>query len=115
MDFGSPNQNPLLSKQAIIVLREELEYFVIPPEDGGKSGAGTDQHGIANQVLLDMKRESGVQLLEKKQIFTALQVGHPFSLVSVTPSAISHRCQITIFKSRTDPKVSSVTSTRRTT
>ncbi|KAF8756673.1 phosphatase activator [Rhizoctonia solani] len=55
MDFGSPNQNPLLSKQAII------------------SGAGTDQHGIANQVLLDMKRESGVQLLEKRQIFTALQ------------------------------------------
>ncbi|ELU39084.1 phosphatase activator [Rhizoctonia solani AG-1 IA] len=73
MDFGSPNQNPLLSKQAIIVLREELEYFVIPPDDGGKSGAGTDQHGIANQVLLDMKRESGVQLLEKRQIFTALQ------------------------------------------
>ncbi|KAB5591894.1 WHI2-like protein P4H10,16c [Ceratobasidium theobromae] len=73
MDYNSPNQNPLLSKQAIIVLREELEYFVIPPDDGGKSGAGTDQHGIANQVLLDMKRESGVQLLEKRHIFTALQ------------------------------------------
>ncbi|KAG8707256.1 hypothetical protein FRC11_007559 [Ceratobasidium sp. 423] len=73
MDFNSPNQNPLLSKQAIIVLREEMEYFVIPPDDGGKSGAGTDEQGIANQILLDMKREAGVQLLEKKLIFTALQ------------------------------------------
>ncbi|QRV81349.1 WHI2-like protein P4H10,16c [Ceratobasidium sp. AG-Ba] len=73
IDFGSPSQNPLLTKQAIIVLREELEYFVIPPDDGGKSGAGTDEHGIANDILLDMKRESGVQLLEKKHIFTALQ------------------------------------------
>jgi hypothetical protein len=74
IDFGSPSQNPLLTKQAIIVLREELEYFVIPPDDGGKSGAATDEQGIANQVLLDMKRESGVQLLDKKHIFTALQV-----------------------------------------
>ncbi|KAG8796176.1 hypothetical protein FRC12_003767 [Ceratobasidium sp. 428] len=73
IDFGSPSQNPLLTKQAIIVLREELEYFVIPPDDGGRSGAKTDEHGIANQVLLDMKRESGTQLLEKKHIFTALQ------------------------------------------
>lgn len=74
IDFGSPSQNPLLTKQAIIVLREELEYFVIPPDDNGRSGATTDEHGIANQVLLDMKRESGTQLLDKKHIFTALQV-----------------------------------------
>lgn len=74
IDFGSPSQNPLLTKQAIIVLREELEYFVIPPDDNGRSGAATDEHGIANQVLLDMKKESGAQLLEKKHIFTALQV-----------------------------------------
>ncbi|KAF8599980.1 phosphatase activator [Ceratobasidium sp. AG-I] len=73
IDFGSPSQNPLLTKQAIIVLREELEYFVIPPDDNGRSGATTDEHGIANQVLLDMKRESGTQLLDKKHIFTALQ------------------------------------------
>lgn len=73
----------MLTKQAIIVLREELEYFVIPPDDGGKSGAGTDDQGIANDVLLDMKRESGVQLLDKKHIFTALQVSFPLTFSAV--------------------------------
>ncbi|KAH9031051.1 hypothetical protein EDB85DRAFT_2133519 [Lactarius pseudohatsudake] len=54
-DFA-PNQNPLLSKQAIIVLREELEYFSIPPKS-----------------MLDLKRDCGKYLLEKRSIFTALQ------------------------------------------
>ncbi|KAF8899404.1 hypothetical protein BD779DRAFT_1488680 [Infundibulicybe gibba] len=74
---GSPNdfnpagsQNPLLSKQAIIVLREELEYFSIPPRDGA---AATDQNGIANEPLVDIKRRSGDYLMEKRNIFTALQ------------------------------------------
>ena len=70
-DFGpASSQNPLLSKQAIIVLREELEYFSIPPKDGG---AATDENGIANDTLLDLKRRSGDYLIEKKNIFTALQ------------------------------------------
>ena len=68
-DFA-PNQNPLLSKQAIIVLREELEYFSIPPKGGN---ATTDANGIANESMLDLKRECGKYLLEKKSIFTALQ------------------------------------------
>jgi len=68
-DF-TPNQNPLLSKQAIIVLREELEYFSIPPK-GGK--AYTDANGIANESMLDLKRDCGRYLLEKRSIFTALQ------------------------------------------
>jgi len=68
-DFA-PNQNPLLSKQAIIVLREELEYFSIPPK-GGK--ASTDVNGIANEGMLDLKRDCGKYLLEKRSIFTALQ------------------------------------------
>jgi hypothetical protein len=63
-------QNPLLSKQAIIVLREELEYFSIPPNDGG---AATDLNGLANDKLIDLKRQSGDYLIEKKNIFTALQ------------------------------------------
>ncbi|GJJ14190.1 hypothetical protein Clacol_008452 [Clathrus columnatus] len=63
-------QNPLLSKQAIIVLREELEYFAIPPRGGGEK---TDPHGIANQAMLDLKRACGHNLLEKRTIFTALQ------------------------------------------
>ena len=70
-DFGpAASQNPLLSKQAIIVLREELEYFSIPPKDGG---AATDQDGLANEPLIDLKRRSGDYLIEKKNIFTALQ------------------------------------------
>jgi len=66
----SSNQNPLLSKQAIIVLQEELEYFSIPPK-GGK--ATTDANGIANESMLDLKRDCGRYLLEKRCIFTAPQ------------------------------------------
>lgn len=71
-DFASSGQaqNPLLSKQAIIVLREELEYFAIPPRGGPEK---TDAHGIANQDMLDLKRSCGQSLLEKRTIFTALQ------------------------------------------
>ncbi|KAL5513965.1 hypothetical protein ACEPAG_2726 [Sanghuangporus baumii] len=70
-DFGPPlSQNPLLTKQAIIVLREELEYFAIPPKDGK---ASTDASGIANEALLEIKRQCGQVLLEKRNIFTALQ------------------------------------------
>ncbi|KAN0133508.1 hypothetical protein V8E53_008676 [Lactarius tabidus] len=67
-DFA--NQNPLISKQAIIVLREELEYFSIPPKDGK---ASTDVNGIANEGMLELKRDCGKYLLEKRSIFTALQ------------------------------------------
>ncbi|KAF7794660.1 hypothetical protein EIP86_005798 [Pleurotus ostreatoroseus] len=70
-DFGpSSSQNPLLTKQAIIVLREELEYFSIPPKDGK---ATTNGNGIANDALLDLKRKCGQYLLNKRNIFTALQ------------------------------------------
>jgi len=63
-------QNPLLTKQAIIVLREELEYFSIPPKD---SPAATDKTGIANDVLVHIKKRSGGYLMDKRNIFTALQ------------------------------------------
>lgn len=66
------SQNPLYTKQAIIVLREELEYFSIPPKNGGKS-MGTDEHGIAHDGLLEVKRKCGHYLMDKKSIFTALQ------------------------------------------
>ncbi|TFK70056.1 hypothetical protein BDN72DRAFT_568602 [Pluteus cervinus] len=70
-DFNPPaSQNPLLTKQAIIVLREELEYFSIPPKDGV---VATDAYGMANEPLLEIKRRSGDFLMEKKNIFTALQ------------------------------------------
>jgi hypothetical protein len=69
-DFGpATSQNPLLTKQAIIVLREELEYFSIPPKDGKIS---TDTNGI-NEPLIEIKRQCGGYLMEKRNIFTALQ------------------------------------------
>lgn len=79
-DYPGSGQNPLLSKQAIIVLREELEYFSIPPKDqtspDGMTSAqkiGTDGNGMANAGLQELKRMCGNYLLEKKNIFTALQ------------------------------------------
>ena len=51
-------------------MREELEYFTIPPKDGK---AATDGSGNSNEELLDIKRECGQILLEKRSIFTALQ------------------------------------------
>ncbi|KAI0313103.1 hypothetical protein OF83DRAFT_1142913 [Amylostereum chailletii] len=66
----APNQNPLLTKQAIIVLREELEYFSIPPKG---SEAATDATGAANDPLIELKKECGQYLLNKRSIFTALQ------------------------------------------
>lgn len=78
-------QNPLFLKQAIIVLREELEYFAIPPKHVSGGGAlsdvtnasnelpGTDESGKPNQALLKLKLDCGNALLSRKSIFTALQ------------------------------------------
>lgn len=52
------------------MLREELEYFSIPPKDGN---ATTNEQGIASEALLEIKRRSGKYLIEKRNIFTALQ------------------------------------------
>lgn len=65
------SRNPLLTKQAIIVLREELEYFAIPPI--GSQEKFTNESGIANEEHLALKRQCGLKLLEKRSIFTALQ------------------------------------------
>lgn len=74
---GGLSQNPLLNKQAIIVLREELEYFVIPPKAtagiAGHGREGTTPEGKATEALLDLKHASGNALLKRRHIFTALQ------------------------------------------
>ncbi|KAJ7572009.1 hypothetical protein C8J56DRAFT_994643 [Mycena floridula] len=69
-EFPATSQNPLYTKQAIIVLREELEYFSIPPKDGN---AATDQNGLANGPLIEIKQSCGKYLMSKRNIFTALQ------------------------------------------
>ncbi|GAA5919174.1 hypothetical protein JCM1841_002486 [Sporobolomyces salmonicolor] len=78
-------QNPLFLKQAIIVLREELEYFAIPPKGtaaeglprapGAREGElpGTDEAGKPNKSLLKLKVDCGNALLDRRSIFTALQ------------------------------------------
>lgn len=74
-------QNPLFHKQAVIVLREELEYFAIPPASTASAAASydeqtvpaTDEYGNANPALMHIKAECGKQLLSRQSIFTALQ------------------------------------------
>ena len=73
-------QNPLFHKQAIIVLREELEYFAIPPKRPASLTPAqtdaypmTDADGFPNAALLDLKRKCGDTLLQRTLIFTALQ------------------------------------------
>lgn len=71
--------NPLFHRQAIIVLREELEYFAIPPKIAGESTTyahaepATDEHGTANEALMSIKATCGQHLLGRQSIFTALQ------------------------------------------
>jgi len=77
-----PSQNPLISKQAIIVLREELEYFSIPPRDASAAGGGDlkmDLNGVGKEQLEmgvsmgKIKQRCGDYLMGKRSIFTALQ------------------------------------------
>lgn len=83
----TPGENPLISRQPIIVLREELEYFsIIPSSDSSVNPSSIqnpphplfkDAHvkpdGGSNEALLRIKSEAGKQLLERTRIFTALQ------------------------------------------
>ncbi|BGP36603.1 hypothetical protein JCM10449v2_000504 [Rhodotorula kratochvilovae] len=74
-------QNPLFLKQSVIVLREELEYFAIPPGKATATAAagaaaqhpGTDEAGKPNAALSQLKVDCGHALLEHRSIFTALQ------------------------------------------
>lgn len=71
------SNNPLLHKQAIIVLREELEYFAIPPPASSSPtptpSPQTDHNGQPNESLLKLKLDCGNSLLARTSIFTALQ------------------------------------------
>ena len=76
-------QNPLFLKQSVIVLREELEYFAIPPGQASASATDADPHGLGhpasdeagkpNAALSQLKIDCGHALLEHRSIFTALQ------------------------------------------
>lgn len=75
---GFGNDNPLIQKQPIIVLREELEYFAIPPparatEHPLAGKATTDAKGLPSAELQRLKLDCGKALLDKKRVFTALQ------------------------------------------
>nr|ODO02828.1 phosphatase activator [Cryptococcus depauperatus CBS 7855] len=65
------SQNPLLSKQAIIVLREELEFFsVVKPGATARTSISTE---AANENLRALKRNCGKALESKRAIFAALE------------------------------------------
>lgn len=71
-----PASNPLLNKQAIIVLREELDYFAITPSRAGfpaKDDLLATGPVLADLTGLKVKTACGQYLLEQSKIFTALQ------------------------------------------
>ncbi|WWC92490.1 uncharacterized protein L201_007449 [Kwoniella dendrophila CBS 6074] len=69
--FTDQSQNPLLSKQAIIVLREELEFFSITKSNHiAKTNL---QNGLPNDELKYLKKQCGKSLENKKSIFAALE------------------------------------------
>ena len=84
---GGPGENPLISRQPIIVLREELEYFSIVPSsnpdvnpdlstvlpDKISMAAKVGEDGRATEELRRIKREAGKALVDRKKVFTALQ------------------------------------------
>ncbi|RIB22527.1 phosphatase activator [Gigaspora rosea] len=79
-----PTPNPLLNKQAIIVLREELDYFTIPPKSKKKVASSSppveiDKDAVEMNIvepainIYELKTECGTYLLHQRKIFTALQ------------------------------------------
>lgn len=75
--FGQPFHLPLFHKQAVIVLREELEYFTIPPTSMKKTTVPPAANpNVAPPVapeFMQLKDACGDTLLLRRQIFTALQ------------------------------------------
>ena len=75
--FGHPLHLPLFHKQAVILLREELEFFTIPPRSMAKSAAMPDvppnMPPNATPAFTQLKDACGNALLMRRQIFTALQ------------------------------------------
>lgn len=77
MGNSSLPPNPLFHRQSIILLREELDYFAIPPKKGkdvlDPNYPQTDAEGFPNFALTEIKKHAGQRLLGRKNIFTALQ------------------------------------------
>lgn len=74
--FGQPFHLPLFHKQAVIVLREELEYFTIPPPSMKTSVLASANPNVPPPVgpeYTQLKDACGESLLMRRQIFTALQ------------------------------------------
>lgn len=85
---AGPGENPLISRQPIIVLREELEYFsIVPSTDPAVNPSSTSntlpasltnlakvgEDGQPTPELLRLKREAGKALVKRTKVFTALQ------------------------------------------
>lgn len=75
--FGQPFYLPLFHKQAVIVLREELEYFALPPKSMARTAAipnaSPNVPPNASAEFTQLKEGCGEALLHRQQIFTALQ------------------------------------------
>lgn len=63
----SPMHCPLLTKPAVIVLREELDYFVLPQQQKG------GQQQQQQQLITELKIKAGDYLKQQDLVFEALQ------------------------------------------
>ncbi|KAL1935933.1 hypothetical protein VTP01DRAFT_67 [Rhizomucor pusillus] len=64
----SPMHCPLLTKPAVIVLREELDYFVLPQQQ-----KGGQQQQQQQQLITELKIKAGDYLKQQDLVFEALQ------------------------------------------
>ena len=75
--LGQPLHLPLFHKQAVILLREELEFFTIPPKAMARTAAmphtPPNMPPNATPEFTQLKNACGDALLARRQIFTALQ------------------------------------------
>ena len=75
--LGQPLHFPLFHKQAVILLREELEFFTIPPKAMARTAAmphtPPNMPPNATPDFTKLKNACGDALLARRQIFTALQ------------------------------------------
>lgn len=75
--YGQPFYLPLFHKQTVIVLREELEYFAMPPKEMATTAAvpqaTPNMPPGASPAFTKWKDDCGTALLHRRQIFSALQ------------------------------------------
>ena len=75
--YGHPFHFPLFYKQAVIVLREELEFYTIPPRTlpSARAAPGAPENALphATPAFATLREICGDTLLQRRKVFSALQ------------------------------------------